>query len=213
MQSYILLNLSLVTNHKKDFLTFLAAQINRGFVVDWEASTYTSGKISLVKAKELTGVTKLTAPTINKYLKTYPDTYEYCGRFAVLPVSIYNKLLTETEELAAAEKNGIVRTFCYFVCMCWLYRDFSRTKSNIATDLDNRLPDVIARINWLIDKKYINYKHKHAHYAGQQAKPAVYQLYDDEVPSNYANSWWWENQLAHRQISIEELLSEYKNIF
>ena len=213
MQSYILLNLSLVTNHKKDFLTFLAAQINRGFAVDWEASTYKSGKISLVKAKELTGVTKLTAPTINKYLKTYPDTYEYRGRFAVLPISIYNKLLAETEELAAAERNGIVRTFCYFVCMCWLYRDFSRTKSNIATDLDNRLPDVIARINWLIDKKYINYKHKHAHYAGQQAKPAVYQLYDDEVSSNYANSWWWENQLAHRQILIEELLSEYKNIF
>ena len=213
MQSYILLNLSLVTNHKKDFLTFLAAQINRGFAVDWEASTYTSGKISQTKAKELTNVTKLTAPTINKYLKTYPDTYEYRGRFAVLPISIYNKLLTETEELAAAERNGIVRTFCYFVCMCWLYRDFSRTKSNIATDLDNRLPDVIARINWLIDKKYINYKHKHAHYAGQQAKPAVYQLYDDEVPSNYANSWWWENQLAHRQILIEELLSEYKNIF
>ena len=213
MQSYILLNLSLVTNHKKDFLTFLAAQINRGFAVDWEASTYTSGKISLVKAKELTGVTKLTAPTINKYLKAYPDTYEYRGRFAVLPMSIYDKLLAETEELAAAERNGIVRTFCYFVCMCWLYRDFSRTKSNIATDLDNRLPDVIARINWLIDKKYINYKHKHAHYAGQQAKPAVYQLYDDEIPSNYTNSWWWENQLAHRQIPIEELLNEYKNIF
>lgn len=213
MQSYILLNLSLVTNHKKDFLTFLAAQINRGFAVDWEASTYKSGKISQTKAKELAAVTKLTTETINKYLKTYPDTYEYCGRFAVLPTSIYNKLLAETEELAAAERNGIVRTFCYFVCMCWLYRDFSRTKSNIATDLDNRLPDVIARINWLIDKKYINYKHKHAHYAGQQAKPAVYQLYDDEVPSNYANSWWWENQLAHRQILIEELLSEYKNIF
>ena len=118
MQSYILLNLSLVTNHKKDFLTFLAAQINRGFAVDWEASTYTSGKISLTKAKELTEITKLTAPTINKYLKTYPDTYEYCGRFAVLPISIYNKLLAETEELAAAERNGIVRTFCYFVCMC-----------------------------------------------------------------------------------------------
>lgn len=209
----IYLNIEMVQNYKRDFLTFLTAQIRCGFNIDWDTSTYSSGKISLVNAKELEKVTNLTRRTIKNYLCGFPSVYEYSGRFAVLPCSIMNKLLEETQDMAAAEKNGIIRTFCYFVCMCWLYRDFSRTKENIAADLDNKVADVRRRINWLVDNGYIAYKHKHTHYLGQQAKAAVYQLYDDEIPTAYWCKEWWNEQLAKRQISIEDILANYKNIF
>lgn len=210
----LLINLDLIKQHKKDFWLTLILQRQQGFLVNWDTSTYRCGENINIDNRALSVLTGFHINTIRKYTNEYISTYEYAGSFSIIPNETYDRLVMETQMLTAAEKNGIIRTFCYFVCMCWSLRDFSRTKENIAKDLDNKLVDVIRRVKWLVEHKFIFIKHQHVHFPNAESKACVYQLYIDEVPPNYARTEWWVGHLAARETaSIDDILTNFKNSF
>lgn len=214
LTSDILVNIDLVKQHKKDFLLTLLLHNQSHREVDWSHSYYCCGDILRSQPKRLREQTGLTAKTIYKYLKTYSNTYSYAGSIAVLPPLIWDRLMEDIKLLAAAEKNGVVRTFCYFICQSWAYQDFSRSQELIAKDLDNRVIDVRWRIQWLVQHQYIFIKHHQVNFAGKDRHACVYQLYNDEVPSYYAGTSWWIGHLAERaRTNIDEILAEFKNTF
>lgn len=210
----ILLNIDLVYSHKKDFLLYLTLLINTGFKCDMQRGIYTCNNIDLVNTTAAAKMAGMTWKTARKYIKQYSNIYEYCGRIAPLPRKIYFKLLEDLKDTPVAERNGIVRLFCYFVCMCWTFQDFSRKQFSIVSDLGSTARDVTRRTTWLIQHHYINMKHGHVHFAGKEAHPRVYQLYIDEVPSHYVGTEWWTYQLAERESqSIDDVLKEFRNSF
>ena len=210
----IIIDKDLVFQHKKDFSILLAIHDRCGAKCEWETSTYLIDNLKCLDNRSLANITGLSMNTIRKYTNGYPATYQRSGPFALLPRPTYQRLLEETRSLTAAEKNGVIRTFCYFVCMCWSFQDFSRSVENIAKELDNKVCDVSRRINWLVEHGFIYIKRHQINFAGQDKHPRVYQLYIDEVPANYIHTDWWAFQLAARETqTVDSILDNFKNSF
>lgn len=210
----ILLNIDMVYNHKKDFFLYLTLLHTAGFKCDMKNRTYLCTNIKNINTTAAAKITGVTAQTVRKYKNLYEDNYQYCGAIAPLPFAVYNRLVNELGNTTAAEKNGIIRLFCYYVCMCWMFQNFSRNKHQITKDLDSTVANVCRRTQWLVEHKFINLKHKHMNFADKEPHPCVYQLFVDEVPPHYVGTTWWVDQLAERDAqSLEEILKEFKNSF
>ena len=210
----ILLNLNMVREHGKDFTIFIYRLIWGEVHVEMKDSMYYYTHLDAASNRILANLTGLHINTVRKYTNEYPDYYEYAGSIAPLPITVFHRLEAETKSLTAAEKNGVIRTFCYFVCMCWSFQNFSRSVENIAAELDNKVCDVSRRINWLVQHGFIYIKHHQMNFAGQDKHPRVYQLYIDEIPANYVNTKWWRFNVAARETqTVDSILDNFKNSF